>query len=156
MSYTTEQIKELEWTARMRWPDSIAAGSLSVWEEWSKSLDPRVAFEDVMQAIVDLGEKSEKFPPLARLLEVAGDLRYERMKALEPPPQTTHQRPRPSSIEARLAAFDEDAAGREIGPWETKCREWLARGIDPGVGAKAFVDQFIANSYGDVERGLKP
>lgn len=42
----------------------------------------------------------------------------------------------------------------EMEPWESKAFEMLARGVDPGPAAVAFVDQFIANAYGDPWRGL--
>jgi hypothetical protein len=32
----------------------------------------------------------------------------------------------------------------------------LSRGVDPGKAALAFVQQFIANSSGDIEKGLHP
>lgn len=93
-------------------------------------------------------------------------------------------KPSPETIRRRLADFEESAkqdrierhseledfASRHyaprlqeqhaqieaIGPWEAKAFELLSRGIDPGKAAIAFVEQFIANSYGEVERGLKP
>lgn len=40
-----------------------------------------------------------------------------------------------------------------IGPWEAKAFEMLSRGHDPGRLALAFVEQFVANSYGDPDRG---
>lgn len=40
-----------------------------------------------------------------------------------------------------------------MGPWETKAFEMLSRGVDPGHAAIAFVQQFIANAYGDPTRG---
>jgi hypothetical protein len=43
-----------------------------------------------------------------------------------------------------------------IGPWEAKAFEMLSRGVDPGKAAIAFVEQFVANAHGEVERGLKP
>ncbi len=43
-----------------------------------------------------------------------------------------------------------------IGPWEAKAFEYLSRGLDPGKLALAFVDQFIANHIGEVEKGIRP
>jgi hypothetical protein len=90
--------------------------------------------------------------------------------------------PSPATIAHRLAAFEQSAKDdrverhaelvlfarrhhvpdlearhaeiEAIGPWEAKAFELLSRGIDPGTAAIAFVQQFIANSYGDPERGL--
>ena len=41
-----------------------------------------------------------------------------------------------------------------IGPWEAKAFEMLSRGYDPGHLALAFMEQFVANSYGEPERGI--
>lgn len=52
------------------------------------------------------------------------------------------------NLEERHAQID------EIEPWEAKAFEVLARGVDPAQGVNAFIQQFVANSYGDPERGL--
>jgi hypothetical protein len=55
-----------------------------------------------------------------------------------------------ADLDKRHAAID------AIGPWEAKAFEMLSRGVDPGKAALAFVQQFIANSSGDIEKGLHP
>ena len=43
---------------------------------------------------------------------------------------------------------------RRSAQWEAKAFEMLSRGYDPGHLALAFMEQFVANSYGEPERGI--
>lgn len=178
-----EDFRECRHTAMNRWPDSVSASSEATWSEWRKSLD-HFAFADVMTAVILLGETDDRFPPLARLIvgiQVAQDERERKERPLlDPPKATTTVAIRLEQFDramvddrtrrhAELAVFvrlhgeaalnGTTAALRhaqidEVGPWEAKAREWVARGIDPTEGARAFVAQFVANASGDPDEGI--
>lgn len=183
MSLAPEDVLEIRSVAAARWPADPAASDAEIWAEWLKSLD-RFEFVDVMAAVILLGETSERFPALARLIiaiQVAHDERIRANRPLLDAPKAA------STIAIRLEQFDrsmvEDRIRRhtelamfvrahgdapvrgltvaerhqlidDVGPWEAKAREWVARGVDPGEGARAFVAQFVANAAGDPDQGV--
>jgi hypothetical protein len=96
-------LEEIRLVAGLRWPTDPVAGAAETWSGWRKSLD-QFSFSDVMAAVILLGETSERFPSLARLrlgIEFAVEerVREEPKPLLEPPAPTT--------VEMRLAAFDQ-------------------------------------------------
>ncbi len=178
-----DDFRECRHVAMNRWPDSIVAGSEATWSEWRKSLNHFV-FGDVMTAVILLGETDDRFPSLARLIigiQVARDERERAERPLLDPPKAATtiairlERFDRSMVDDRIARHAELAvfvrlhgeaavhgasvAQRhawidEVGPWEAKAREWVARGVDPAEGARAFMAQFIANTSGDPTQGV--
>jgi hypothetical protein len=187
---TDADVIEIQSVAERRWPGELFAGDAAVWSEWRRSLE-RIAstYDDVMTALMLLGETHPRFPALSTLLDAVRDARDERVaKAVprlpapvrrpdvDPPGQdskwdTLAERYREGErIVARHEASDipldpsryaeelrsdivaaivrrhyTPQPAREVGPVETKARELLAAGGDPGELAIRFMRAFTTN-----------
>ncbi len=166
--WASDEFSDIIALAAARWPDAPTASSDAVWAEWRKSLERSFTYEDVMEALILLSENRDRFPPLARLIAACQFRKDERLKAETPKLPAPKSEP---SVARRLAAFDQGAldtrsrlhaelavfarkypmddmdkrhaAIQATGPWETKARELLERGVPSGQGARAMVETFI-------------
>ena len=86
IEWTDRELADIRLLASSRWPSEVTAGSAETWREWRRSLEPRLAYEDVMAAIISLSETEKRFPPLAVLLEEGQNARAARFRRINGPP----------------------------------------------------------------------
>ncbi len=109
---TDPEIAEIFAFARSLWPHDVAPGSEGVQTAWSGSLRRLQDASMLGSVLMEMAERSEKFPSLAVLLEAYTDKAARRAKALAEAEAAAAFRlepPEPSPIEKNLAAFDASA-----------------------------------------------